>query len=110
LIQAALHNPTLAGKPKTQVLFTWSDFLFNFKHDSDASAAAAYKAVNNYPDYLEFHVTLIYFLINMGRLEEAQKDILKARQLDHAQIFAAKWDALEKRMVMAQNGKEKSVR
>jgi hypothetical protein len=108
LIQAALHNPTLEGKPKTQVLFTWSDFLFNFKHDIDASAVAAYKAVNNYPNYLEFHVTLIYFLINMGRLEEAQKAVLKARQLDNAQIYATQLDALEKRIVMIQDSQEKS--
>ncbi|QAU33639.1 hypothetical protein [Janthinobacterium sp. 17J80-10] len=108
LIEAALRNPTLKGKPKTQVLFTWSDFLFNFARDKQASATAAYEAVNNSPNYLEFHVTLIHFLINMGQLNEAQQQIHYARQLDNAHHYAVKLDMQEKRIASIQDGKEES--
>lgn len=49
LIQAALRNPTLQGKAKTQVLFVWSDFLFRIKQNRDAAAKAAHEAAASFP-------------------------------------------------------------
>ena len=96
LIQAALLNPTLRGKAKTQVLFTWSDFLFRNKQDRDAAAKAAYAAVEAFPQELEFQLTLIKMLINMGKTNEAKIQIERTRLLDKMQAHTASLNELEK--------------
>jgi len=96
LLQAALRNPTLQGKARAQVLFTWSDFLFSIKHDRDAAAKAAHAAVAAYPKELEFQLTLITMLVNMGKIAEAKTQIEQTRLLDKSQVHAVALDELEK--------------
>lgn len=96
LIQAALRNPTLQGKAKTQVLFAWSDFLFRIKQDRDAAAKAAYEAAAAFPKEIEFQLTLITMLINMGETSEAKTQIEHTRLLDKMQVHTAALNDLEK--------------
>lgn len=96
LLQAALRNPTLQGKAKAQVLFTWSDFLFSIKQERDAAAKAAYAAVAAYPKELEFQLTLITMLVNIGKIAEAKTQIEQTRLLDKSQVHAVALDELEK--------------
>lgn len=95
LIQAALRNPTLHGKAKTQVLFAWSDFLFRVKHDREAATVAAYDAVKAFPSDLDFHITLITMLINMGKSNEARTQIERTRLLDKMQVYTFALNELE---------------
>lgn len=95
LIQAALRNPTLQGKAKTQVLFAWSDFLFRIKQNREAATKAAYEAAAAFPKELEFQLTLIKMLINMGKTTEAKTQIERSRLLDKMQVHTASLDELE---------------
>lgn len=95
LIQAALRNPTLQGQAKAQVLFAWSNFLFRIKKDRDAAAKAAYEAAAAFPKDLEFQITLITMLINMGKTNEAKIQIERTRLLDKMQVHTASLDKLE---------------
>lgn len=95
LMQAALSNPTLQGKAKAQVLFAWSDFQFRIKQDRDAAAKAAYEAAAAFPKELEFQLTLVKMLINMGKTNEAKTQIERTRQLDKMQAHAASLNELE---------------
>lgn len=95
LLQAAMRNPTLQGKAKAQVLFTWSDFLFRIKHDRDAAAKAAYAAAAAYPNELDNQLTLITMLINMGKLGEAKTRIEETRLLDRRQTHTAALDEFD---------------
>jgi hypothetical protein len=96
LLQAGLRNPTLQGKARAQVLFAWSDFLFRIKQDRDAAAKAAYAAAAAFPKELEFQLTLITMLINMGKTNEAKTQIERTRLLDEMQVHTASLNELEK--------------
>jgi len=98
LLQAGLRNPSLQGKARAQVLFTWSDFLFSVKRDRDAAAKAAYEAVAAYPKELEFHLTLIKMLINMGKTNEAKTQIERTRLLDTMRASTASLSELEQQV------------
>ncbi len=96
LIQAALRNPTLQGRAKTQVLFTWSNFLLLIKQQLDTAKIAAYQAVDAYPQEIEFHINLIRVLINMDKIAEAQVRIAQTRKLDTMGVHRITLDELEK--------------
>lgn len=95
LLQAALRNPTLQGKAKTQVLFAWSDFLFRIKQNRDAAAKAAYEAAAAFPDDPEYQLVLIRMLISMGKTNEAKTQIERTRQRDKMQLYAPSLNELD---------------
>lgn len=95
LIQAALRNPTLQGRAKTQVLFAWSNFLLLTKQQPDAAKVAAYQAVDAYPQDIESHINLIRVLINMDKIAEAQARIAQTRKLDTMGAYRITLDELE---------------
>lgn len=99
LLQAALRNPTLQRKARTQVLFAWSDFLFRVKQDRDAATKAAYEAAAASPKALEFRLTLITMLINMEQTDQAKTQIKQTRQLDTMHLHTAPLNELEKFVV-----------
>lgn len=96
LLVAALRNPTLQGKARAQVLFAWSDFQFRMKQDRDAATKAAYQAVAAFPKALDFRLTLITMLINMGEKDEARTQIEETRLLDTKQLHTVALNELEK--------------
>jgi len=100
LIQAALHNPTLQGNAKAQVLFAWSDFLYKVKNQPDAAAVQAYRAVDVNPQDLDNQITLINLLINMGKPVEAQARISQTRQLDKMGLHTKTLYELEKQVAI----------
>lgn len=95
LILAALRNPTLQGNAKIHVLLAWIDFLFRVKQDRNEAVKAAYEAVASFPNVIEFKLTLIKMLINMGNKNEAIAQIEQARLLDKMQVHAASLNELE---------------
>jgi hypothetical protein len=96
LIKAALRNPTLGGRAKTQVLFAWSDFLFRIRHDTVAAKQAAYDAAATDSGSLESRLTLITMLINMAATTEAQSQIEQVRARDRMRLYTTSLDALQK--------------
>lgn len=96
LLQAALRNPALRGKARSSVQFALSNLLFIAMHDRDAALKAAYKALEATPGDTETRLTLINFLLNQGKPEDAQKQIAQLRQRDDLNIYSGQLDELEK--------------
>ena len=109
LLRAALRNPTLTGPRRTAALFALSDFLFMIKKQPEQAAKAAYQAVASAPGDVSEQLTLIVFLINMNKLDEAAKEIMKARELDTRGTYSLKLSELEKQLtdIRVQNSHEK---
>lgn len=101
LLKAALRNPALYGKGRSNVQFAWSNFLFIAMHDRDTALKAAYKALEATPGDPETRMTLIKFLLNQGAPDGALRQISRLRQLDTMQIYGAQLDELEKLATMA---------
>lgn len=100
LLKAALRNPTLNGNGRSSVQFAWSNFLFVSMHDRDAALKAAYKAMEATPGDSENRITLIKFLLNQDKPDDAKKQIAQMRQADDMQIYGARLDELEKLATM----------
>jgi tetratricopeptide (TPR) repeat protein len=98
LLRAALRNPTLTGPPRTAVLFALSDFLFEIKKQPEQAAEAAYQAVASAPNDVSERLTLIVFLINMKKLDEAGTELMKARDLDTGAAYSLKLAQLGKQL------------
>lgn len=96
LLRAALGNSTLQGKARGQLLFAWSDFLFQFKNQVDEAALAAQQAVESNPADMDSHIALIAFLISMNKLEEAKMHIKKTKSIDINLIRTSTLADLEK--------------
>lgn len=101
LLQAALRNPTLYGKGRSSVQFAWSNLLFMAIHDRDAALKAAYQAMESNPGDAETRITLIKFLLNQGKPDDAIKQIARLRQLDDMKIYKEQLDELEKLATMS---------
>ena len=82
LLRAALRNPTLTGPRRTAVLFALSDFLFEIKKQPEQAAEAAHLAVAAAPRDVSERLTLIVFLIDMNKLDEAGEELVKASAMD----------------------------
>ena len=102
LLQAALHNPTLYGKARSNVQFAHSNFLFMVLHERDAALDAAYKAVEATPGDLDTRITLIRFLLNQGWHGKVIEQIIILRHLDKKEIYREELDELEKLATMPQ--------
>lgn len=100
LLQAALRNPTLYGNARSSVLFAWSNLLFIAMHDRDAALEAAYKALESAHDDPETRITLIKFLLNQGKPDDAIKQIDLMRQTVDIKIYGKQLDELEKLATM----------
>lgn len=100
LLQAALRNPTLYGQGRSSLQFAWSNLLFMSMHDHDAALKAAYKAMEATPDNPKTRITLIKFLLNQGKPDDAKKQIAWLRQLDDKKIYGEQLDELEKLATM----------
>lgn len=100
LLQAALRNPTLYGQGRSSLQFAWSNLLFMSMHDRDAALKAAYKAMEATPGNPETRITLIKFLLNQGKSDDAKKQIAQLRQLDDMKIYSEQLDELEKLATM----------
>lgn len=96
LLQAALRNPQLKGKMRSNVMFALSSLLFRAMHDNDAASAAALGAVKAAPSDAGVRVTFVKFLLNLGKPEEAARQIIHARRLDTQEIYRTQLDELEK--------------
>jgi hypothetical protein len=106
LIQAALRNPTLHGKSRSQILFAWSQFLLKVKRQPEAAAAAAYEAYASFPHDIDSHIVLIVALIYTNKLSEAQTQIEKARKVDKRQLRASLLANLEKLVKARQRARQ----
>lgn len=100
LLQAALRNPTLNGNGRSSVQFAWSNYLFVSMHDRDAALKAAYKAMEATPGDSENRITLVKFLLNQGKPDDAKNQITQMRQTDDMQIYGVRLDELEKLATM----------
>lgn len=100
LLQAALRNPTLYGSARSSVQFAWSNLLFMAMHNRDAALTAAYQAMEAAPDDPETRITLIKFLLNQDKPDDAKKQIVLLRQLDNRKIYVSQLDELEKLATM----------
>jgi protein O-mannosyl-transferase len=109
LLRAALRNPTLTGQRRTGALFALSDFLFVIKKQPEQAAEAAYQAVAAVPDDVSERLTLIVFLIDMNKLDEAAKELMKAREIDTRGTYSLKLAELDKQMtgIRMQNSRGK---
>ena len=98
LLRAALRNPKLNGPPRTTVLFALSDFLFKIKKQPQQAADAAYLAVASSPGDVSERLTLIVFLINMNKLDEAGEALAKARAMDTRGAYSPALAELDKQL------------
>lgn len=99
LFEAALNNPTLNGKAKSQVLFAWSDYLFKIKKQKEAAIKAAFQASEVHPSDLNAQITLIRFLISMEKPLDAHAHINRVRQLDTIRLHTSELNDLESLIV-----------
>lgn len=95
LFKAALRNSTLQGKSRIQVLFSWSNFLFNVSGNRNAAADVAFLAANSDPNNIDSQITLISLLINMAMFDDARVHILLARRLNESPLVTTSLDSLE---------------
>lgn len=100
LLQAALRNPKLSGTAHSSLQFALSNLLFVAMHDSDAALKAAYKALDASPGDPDNRITLIKFLLNQNRPDDAIKQITLLRQLEDMKIYGGQLDELEKLATM----------
>ncbi|WP_059423467.1 M48 family metallopeptidase [Sulfuricella sp. T08] len=100
LLQAALRNPTLYGNGRSSMQFAWSNLLFLTFHDRDAALKAAHKAMEADPADPDTRITFIKFLLNLGKPDDAKKQIVQLRQLDDMKIYGDQLDELEKLATM----------
>ncbi|MFZ6758707.1 hypothetical protein ACO0K9_15995 [Undibacterium sp. Ji50W] len=96
LFEAALKNPTLTGKTKTQLLFAWSDYLLRIRQDPTAALRAARDAAASAPNDIDAQMNTAIMLVNLKLNEEAKKQITVVRQLDHLQTHTSSLAELEK--------------
>lgn len=102
LLQAALRNPTLYGKARSSVQFAWSNLLFMAMHDRDAAIKVAYQAMESNPGDAETRITLLKFLLNQGKPDDAKKQIVLLRERADMRIYKEQLDELEKLATMAE--------
>ncbi len=100
LLQAVLRNPTLYGQGRCSMQFALSHLLFVSMHDRDAALKAAYKAMDAMPADAETRITLIKFLLNQGKNDDAKMQIALIRQTADMQIYGSRLDDLEKLATM----------
>jgi protein O-mannosyl-transferase len=86
LMHAALRNPTMQGKARGQVLFEWSNFLQEVKHQPEQARDFAYAARDATPSDLGANETLIIFLLHMHRYAEAKSAIVALKRLDSLHV------------------------
>ena len=100
LLQAALRNPTLSGSAQSSLQFALSNLLVVVMQGRDAALKAAYKALDALPGDPDTRLTLIKFLLNQNRPDDAIKQINRLRQLDDMKIYGRQLDELEKLATM----------
>lgn len=100
LLQAALRNPSLSGTARSSLQFALSNLLFIVMPDREAALKAAYKALEASPADPDIRITLIKFLLNQDRPDDARKQIVLLRQLDDMKIYGRQLYELEKLATM----------
>ena len=100
LLHAALRNPTLYGPRRSTVLFALSDFQFRVRHQTEQAARTAARAVAAAPGDLAQRLTLIVFLINMGKHDAAAEEIARGYRLDRRGTHARALAQLEFQLTM----------
>jgi len=105
ILSAALRNKTLRGGARCSTLFAWSDFLFRSMGNRDAALKAAYEAAEASPGQPDIQLTLVKFLLNLGKPDEAKNKIAQLRQLDNMKIYKAQLDELEKLVKMPEQSR-----
>jgi len=103
LIQAALRNPTLAGKPKARILLSWSYFLLQAKQQPNEAVKVAYQAIDANPGNLDIHTDFIAVLIGAGKPDEALVRIEIARKLDQLKTHSQNLNALQEKAKTARD-------
>lgn len=98
LLRAALRNPSLTGPRRSTALFALSDFLFKVGHLPEQAVEVAYQAVAAAPDDIAQRLTLIVFLVNMSKLDEASTEIGKARNSDTQGAYTPALNQLERQL------------
>lgn len=98
LLRAALRNPTLTGPRRSTALFALSDFLFKINHQPEQAAEAAYQAVAAAPTDMGQRLTLIVFLVNMGKLDKADMEITKTRNMNTHGTYTLALTQLEQQL------------
>jgi len=95
LMRAALRNPSLHGRARSNVLIALADFIFVIKHDRESAMRLAYEAADLVPGELGVRLDLIKFLINADQSEEARTQIKLLRELDRMGAFEEPLKELE---------------
>jgi hypothetical protein len=86
LLTAALRNPTLQRKGRSQLLFAWSGFQQHGKQDVEGALRTAREGASIDQYDLDAQIQLIIFLINMHQGEEAKTNIDRVRRLDRLNL------------------------
>lgn len=89
LVDAALSNPDLHRRIRSNVLFTRAYLHLHLEGDSEAAETTAREAVALYSDDLKTRLNLVELLIAMNHTEEAQAELAAVRAMDHHGAFQA---------------------
>ena len=91
LMVAAVSNKTLRGTHKASVLTSASRY-FALQNNYPEALRYAEHAAQSAPGELQYRLNVVYWLISMGRLDEAQRRLAAAQAADtlgrHAQYIA----------------------
>jgi tetratricopeptide (TPR) repeat protein len=100
LLRAALRNSAMSGKARSSLQFALSNLQFVALQNREAALEAAYKALEASPSDPDTRITLVKFLLNQGRTDDARKQISQLRQLNDMKDYVVQLDELEKLATM----------
>ncbi len=97
IVQGALNNKTLAGANRASVLTSASRY-FGLYDNYSAALHFSREAADAAPGDLQYRLNVVYWLVTMGRLDEAQRTLERLKTEDTFSSHARYIEAQEKRI------------
>lgn len=82
LYRAALDNPKLTGYSRTVWLAGYAMFVSNIVGDRERGLSIMRQAVDKSPSHGDLHILLAAMMLDRGRLDEADRELHEASQVD----------------------------
>jgi len=95
LLQAALSNPSLYGKARSNILFSRSHLLLVGLDKREDAIEHALMAETLMPSNLEARISFLKVLINLNEKQKARAELEKLKRRDSAEAYSHELDELE---------------